>query len=565
MNVINFLRNFLLLLVLYAVCHSLRADVLEPPMVLVPAGEYKIGSHDFEDTTPLKTLTINAFWVGKFEVTRAEFAEFIKDTNYDVPQQCYHEIGYWWFEQESAGDWQNNAINSNMYEPVSCIGYEAAMAYASWLAQKTGKPYRLLSEAEWEYLAENFKNDSQSSVCERANIADLRGESVAQSEFGTSYVNLIGIESCDDKSGTVSIVGAYKPNKLGVHDLTGNVNEFVADCYTPDYSQMPHTGSAVISKESPAQCDAVVLRGGAWHWPAWSNKIRDAKPRDWVGVLEGFRLAMSVASNAEIAEIEAGIGNYYSEESTQLLTNAIEKALSNTKPPVSLPSAVSNLALNTDDKGSNKLTLTWQGKLNQGARFVILSNKYMGGRFSIEGYSDVSSYVIDKPAQDSHQYPHQYVVAIQQDKVMGPYSSAIDIGVVPTPLPSTLQAERFSSMDNALVFPFDVHNSFVTGPLRGTGDIVLHYEVSVPASGSYTVRLNGQAGAPVQFAVQQQGKPVGNAVLGNAVLGDAVLDKETGVTFSVQEGNTTLTLSTSQGGWQLDSIDINSVNTAHKQ
>lgn len=552
MNLISFLRNFILLLVLYIVCRSLHADVLEPPMVLVPAGEYKIGSYEFEDTTPLKDLAINAFWVGKFEVTRAEFAEFIKDTNYDVPQQCYHEIGYWWFEQESSGSWHNNAINSNMYEPVSCIGYEAAVAYANWLAKKTGKPYRLLSEAEWEYLAENFKNDSPSSICERANIADLRGESVAQSEFGTSYVNLIGIESCDDKSGTVSIVGAYKPNKLGVHDLTGNVNEFVADCYTPDYSQMPHNGSAVMSEEYPAQCDAVVLRGGAWHWPAWSNKIRDAKPRDWVGVLEGFRLAMSAPSNKKV---EAGVANYYSEESTLLLTNAIEKALSNTKSPMSLPSGVSNLALKAYDKDSDQLTLTWQGSLNEGARFVILSNKYMGGRFSIEGYSDVPSYVIDKPAQDSHQYPHQYVVAIQQDKVMGPYSSAIDIGVVPTPLPTTLQAEHFSSMDNALVFPFDEQNSFVTGPLRGTGDIVLHYEVSFPASGSYTMRLNGQAGAPVQFAVQQQGKPVG----------DAVLDKEAGVTFSAQKGSTTITLSTNQGGWQLDSIDINSVNTAQKQ
>jgi formylglycine-generating enzyme required for sulfatase activity len=168
-------------LLLFFVSAAVISKPMEPPMILVPAGEVTLGPTEFEDTTPMTLVSLDAFGVGKFEVTRLEFAQFIKDTGFSAPSACYHEIGYWWFEQDSAGSWNDNGINTSLYEPLSCIGYDAAVAYTNWLSQKTSKPYRLLSEAEWEYLGVNFA-DNTAPVCEHANIADQRAESFAQTK-----------------------------------------------------------------------------------------------------------------------------------------------------------------------------------------------------------------------------------------------------------------------------------------------------------------------------------------------------------------------------------------------
>lgn len=495
-------------------------------MVLVPAGEVTLGSTEFEDTTPMTQVSLDAFWVGKFEVTRREFAQFIKDTGFSAPSMCYHEIGYWWFEQDSPGSWNDNGINTSWYEPVSCIGYDAAVAYTKWLSQKTGKPYRLLSEAEWVYLAVNFA-DNTVPVCERANVADQRAESVAQTKYGTSYINLIGIEDCDDHAGTVSMVGQYQPNALGVYDLIGNVNEFVADCYRPDYSLMPDDGSAVKTPD----CEAVVLRGGAWHWPAWPVNIRDAKPRDWVGVLEGFRLAMDHAPT-----------NSHHAASAARLEQEIMQARTEQKNVPSLPETVQQLQIVQSEQQSE---LRWQGALLTGEQYVVLANDYMGGRFRIVDHTSTPSYPLPPQVQQAH----QYVVAIQRDTLIGPYSDAIDVPADATRFPATIQAEHFSNMSNALVFPYDEHNQFVTGPLSGKGDIILHYTLMSPSQGQYEVRLVGKAGAPVSFSVQHQDGTSGTIALG---------DKH-GFVFSAHAGEQTLILTTSSAGWQLDKLVITEV------
>lgn len=200
-----------------------------------------------------------------------------------------------------------------------------------------------------------------------------------------------------------------------------------------------------------------------------------------------------------------------------------------------LPDKVQQLSI---DQSEQDPRLRWQGTLLEGEQYVVLANDYMGGRFSIVDHTSTPSYPITSDVQQAH----QYVVAIQRGTLIGPYSDAVDIPSAATRLPVTIQAEHFSNMSNALVFPYDEHNQFVTGPMSGQGDITLHYTLKSPSPGQYEVRLIGKAGAPVSFTVQHQDGTSGTSVLG----------AEYGFVFSAHAGEQTLT--TSGAGWQLDKI-----------
>lgn len=499
------------------------AEPLLPSMVKVPAGDFVIGSTDYEDTLPQKRVSLTEFYVSQYEVTRAEFARFADSTGYAVPQTCYHQIGKWWFEQESEGNWANNAINQHELEPVSCVGYDAAVAYTKWLQAETGLPYRLLSEAEWEYLATQFASPSD-SVCDMANLADQRAESVAQRQFQTSYINLIGIESCDDSAGTVSVVGQYAPNKLGIYDLIGNVNEFVEDCYDENYANMPTSGSAVYTDS----CEAVVLRGGAWHWPAWPVRIRDAKPRNWVGVLEGFRLALD---SSEYHEVPASQGAE--------LRSAITLYREQRVAPLPLPDKPEGL---TAKVAGNNISLTWDADQVAG-HYVILANQQPGGRFDIIGSSDKPGFKDTFRAQRAY----QYVVAKVHSDAIGPYSLPVDIALEPPPVAPLLPATHFVAMDNALVVPCGPDTECVTGPRSGNGATALTYEFTVEKPGNYLLRAKG--GGEVTFTVEiaEQTRVV------------RLSDTSTHY-VALSKGVHRLTLITEQSGWHLDTLHLTKDN-----
>ncbi|TPV53691.1 formylglycine-generating enzyme family protein [Aestuariibacter sp. GS-14] len=499
------------------------AEPLLPSMVKVPAGDFVLGSTEYEDTQPQKRVNVAEFYVSQYEVTRAEFARFADSTGYAVPQTCYHEIGKWWFEQESEGNWTNNAINQHELEPVSCVGYDAAVAYTEWLQVETGMPYRLLSEAEWEYLATQFASPSD-SVCDAANLADQRAESVAQRQFHTSYINLIGIESCDDRAGTVSVVGQYAPDKLGIYDLIGNVNEFVSDCYVENYADMPTSGRAVYTKS----CETVVLRGGAWHWPAWPVRIRDAKPRNWIGVLEGFRLALDTA---EHIAVPASQGSE--------LRNALSQYRQQRVIPPPLPDKPEGLTANV---AGNDISLNWDTDKVAG-HCVILANQQPGGRFDIIGFSDKPGFKDTFRAQRAY----QYVVANVQNNAIGPYSLPVDIALEPLPVAPTLPATHFVAMDNALVVPCGADTECVTGPRSGSGATLLTYEFAIEKPGNYL--LSAKGGGEVTFTAEIAGQ---TRVVS---LSDGAMEY-----LALSKGIQRLTLITEQSGWHLDTLHLTKDN-----
>ena len=175
--------------------------------------------------------------------------------------------------------------------PVMNVSWKDAKAYVEWLSGKTGKGYRLLSEAEWEYVARGgtttsrYWGASEAGQCEYANGADGSAK-----ERYSDWVTA----SCRDRSVHTAEVGSYRANGFGLHDVLGNVWEWVEDCWHGDYEGAPSEGEAWTSGE---ECGKRVLRGGSWS--SGPRSLRSAL-RNWNSAGNrlnsyGFRIARTLA------------------------------------------------------------------------------------------------------------------------------------------------------------------------------------------------------------------------------------------------------------------------------
>ena len=229
-----------------------------PEMVVVPAGSYMMGSPGSEagrddDEGPLHRVTISQpFAVGVYEVTRGEFGRFVGATGYSTGDRC------WTVENGKVGErsgrsWRNPGYRQGEREPVACVSWEDAQAYVLWLSKETGKRYRLLSEAEWEYVARGgtstaqYWGASETGQCRYANGADA----------GTGVESAV---SCRDGYARTAPVGQYEANGYGLYDVLGNVVEWTQDCWNANYEGAPSDGRAWESGE----CGGRALRGGSW-------------------------------------------------------------------------------------------------------------------------------------------------------------------------------------------------------------------------------------------------------------------------------------------------------------
>ena len=167
--------------------------------------------------------------------------------------------------------------------------------YVAWLAEKTGQPYRLPSEAEWEYAArggvsgEFHWGDDPDEACRYANVYD----SSANAEHGFGWQ----AAACDDGFPTLAPVGRLEPNGFGLHDVAGNLWEWVEDCYeAPFAAHMPTDGSAYGPPSG--QCERRSVRGGSWSSRISRQRpaFRGRDPEDLRYSIFGFRVARSLAA-----------------------------------------------------------------------------------------------------------------------------------------------------------------------------------------------------------------------------------------------------------------------------
>ena len=201
------------------------------------------------DETPVRDVTFSqVFAAGRHAITVKQFSDFAADTGYTPDGPCYvHEQGQW-RARDDRSYLQPGFAQADSH-PAVCINWNDAAAFIAWLARKSGKKYRLLTEAEREYVARAGTTTpywwGNTITSEQANydgtVAYGRGRR-------STY-----------RKATVP-VDSFKPNPWGLYQVHGNVAEWVQDCWNPSYKGAPRDGSAWLSGD----CDLRALRGGSW-------------------------------------------------------------------------------------------------------------------------------------------------------------------------------------------------------------------------------------------------------------------------------------------------------------
>jgi formylglycine-generating enzyme required for sulfatase activity len=239
-----------------------------------------------------KVSIARPFAVGRTHITRGEFAAFVTATGHRTDGGCYSHDGKKW-KLDPARSWRSPGFEQTDAHPVVCVNWSDAEAYAAWLSQRTGKSYRLMSEAEAEYVTRAttqatrqprffFGNDYK-DLCTHGNGADL----TAKEKFSGWNV-----ADCRDGYVYTAPVASFKANAWGLHDVHGNAWSWTADCFVDSYNGAPSDGSA----RTTGNCVSRVLRGGSWDAdPQYLRAAnRNLSPPDYRDDIIGFRLARTL-------------------------------------------------------------------------------------------------------------------------------------------------------------------------------------------------------------------------------------------------------------------------------
>jgi sulfatase modifying factor 1 len=260
-------------------------------MVAIPAGRFTMGSPASEDRweggreDPQHEVRIaRRFALGRYDVTRAQFSRFVDETGY-AANGCAVWTGQAW-RLDPALDWRNPGYLQTHDDPVVCVAWADARAYVVWLARRTGRAYRLPSEAEWEYAARagttgaRYWGEHAEDGCAHANLGDASLKST---------LGFDGLAACDDGYAFTAPVGRFQPNAFGLYDMLGNAWEWTEDCWNVGYALAPSDGSAWISGD----CSLRVPRGASWN--SHQRNVRSANRGNYVASVRYYHLGFRVA------------------------------------------------------------------------------------------------------------------------------------------------------------------------------------------------------------------------------------------------------------------------------
>ncbi len=241
-----------------------------PELVSVPAGRFVMGAAPGEEdaehllesfrnrSEPQRPVAVRTFLAGRYEVTRAQYRVFEEASGHHA-RRCFRWTGAE-FVLDAKTDWRNPGFPQDDRHPVTCVSWQDAQRYVDWLSATTGKRYRLLSEAEWEYAARagtrtaRYWGDRADAVCRYANGADR-----ATRERVADAINWSAAD-CDDGHPYTAPVGQFAPNAFGLYDTLGNVCELTADCWSGNYRDAPSDSRP----RTDGDCYMRAVRGGSW-------------------------------------------------------------------------------------------------------------------------------------------------------------------------------------------------------------------------------------------------------------------------------------------------------------
>lgn len=267
-------------------------DSIYEGMTEVAGGRFLMGSKDNgedvqADEKPQHLVEVGTFLIGRYEVTFGEFGTFVRESAYKTTAEkdggsfLFNEKLEKW-EKKDGINWRHDVMGKPRTEaekmhPVIHVSWDDAQAYINWLNEKSGKCYRLPTEAEWEYTARGGKN-TKGFLFPGSNEID----EVAWYSDNSNYSTLPA--------------GQKKPNELGIYDMCGNVWEWCSDFYSESYYGSRPEPDA--NPTGPAKGEQHTMRGGSWHrYKVRCRPARRAKLQNF-GRLNtlGFRLALTPAT-----------------------------------------------------------------------------------------------------------------------------------------------------------------------------------------------------------------------------------------------------------------------------
>jgi formylglycine-generating enzyme required for sulfatase activity len=240
-----------------------------------------------EDPAP---VILPRFAISRFPVTLGQYAAFADETGRGAPGGCITSriaAGRW--TANPSATWRRPAFTAGDRDPVVCVSWADAQAFAAWMKTKTGQTYRLVSESEYEYAARAgattayFWGPDAGDACAHANGADA----AARRAFPISRAL-----TCDDGFARLSPVGSFNPNAWGLYDIAGDVWSWTADCYAASYQANPKNGLPLDLD----MCGDRVVRGGSWLYdPVYlRSAARGYNIPDFRNYQVGFRVGRSL-------------------------------------------------------------------------------------------------------------------------------------------------------------------------------------------------------------------------------------------------------------------------------
>ena len=220
-----------------------------PEMVVLPPGRFMMGTDASErgsasSERPKHAVIVGAaFAVEKYHVTRGEYARFVQASGYTGEKDgCAGNL------DGTTKSWRDPGFPQSDRDPVVCVDWYDAKAYVKWLSRKTGKRYRLLTEAEWEYAA-------------RAGTTTARwwGD-----DIGRGHANCYDCGSQWEGRRRTSPVGSFTPNPFGLHDMLGNAYQWVEDCFGDQLGTYAESSNDASVARKSDECSNRGVRGGGW-------------------------------------------------------------------------------------------------------------------------------------------------------------------------------------------------------------------------------------------------------------------------------------------------------------
>ena len=275
-----------------------------PTMVVIPHGAFRMGAEAEEAGSsdaerPTRNIRFDrGLAVSRTEITVGEFRRFMNATKHRARAS---RRGYSTAYDERSGnlvrrgnvDWQSDYAGARAGDdlPVVHVSAKDAMAYAAWLSKQTGHHYRLPSEAEFEYMlragsAQPYPWGEGAPLTRVGNLTGALDASPTGRRWNNAFAGYA------DNAWGPAPVGRYRPNAFGLHDIAGNVSEWVGDCWHDNYRRAPRNGEAWVNPG----CRTRVLRGGSWaSSPAQTRSAwRQGSDADTTSARIGFRVVRDI-------------------------------------------------------------------------------------------------------------------------------------------------------------------------------------------------------------------------------------------------------------------------------